>query len=376
MKTVINALQYKQNSSGIGVSIKQLFGRVSEFSCDEVLVVLAKDSPEFPVNEEDKDRISLYRIPFKKSQNLQRLFFQTFVMGRKFCKDSILLTTDSKVPFFLPKSCKVVSLISDLATYRMPEAYQKSRVLWWKLQYRYLIKRADLFLCVSEFTKRDMTELWNIPENKIHVVYNAADKRFKLSGNIQGIEKVKLKYGIPEKYFLFVGNFNPRKNLERIILAYDKLKKETDCEEKLVIVGEHGWKFSQNKALKDIKYKEEIIFTDYVADEDLPAIYEGAKIFLFPTLYEGFGIPIVEAQSCGTPVLTSNITAMPEIAGKAAVYVNPYDVDDICEKTKEILQSSELRKKLKAEGLENIKRFDWETSARKVNRILENLKRY
>lgn len=369
MKTVINALQYKPNSSGIGVMIRNLFGAYAAITKQPCIAILAQNSPEFPAREDTV----LIRSRWRHGQGLRRMMFQTFQMGQRYCKDSVLLTNDSKTPFFLPRTCKLVPVVTDLAVYRLPEAYQLSRVLWWKMQYRYVCHRADLFIAISEFTKQELIEILNIPEKKIEVVSMACSESLRQVNDPAVLAALREKYGLAEQYILFVGNANPRKNLKRMIEAFDMLKEKSRTKHQLVIAGEQGWKFSRTKALEGIKHREDIVFTGFVPDEDMPALYSAASLFAFPTLYEGFGVPILEAQACGVPVLTSNLSALPETAGSGALYVDPYDVNSICSGMCSILQSNSLSEQLVARGYKNIERFSWEESAKKLDEIVMNL---
>lgn len=366
MKIVINALQYKQNSSGIGVMVRDLFGRYCEHSKRDCRVVMPEDAPEFPGGVLTNE----LRINCRYGQNLRRMLYQSFQLGGM-CKDSILLTTDSKVPFMLPKSCVVLPLITDLAVYRLKETYKLSRVLWWRLQYRWLCRRANRFLAVSEFTKQEMTEILHIPAEKIDVVSCACGEHFKPVQDEAALAAVRKKYELPERFVLFVGNFNPRKNLERLMQAFDIMKEDSSLPQHLVIAGEQGWKFDKDKALSGIKHSEAIHFCGFVADEDMPALYSSADLFVFPTLYEGFGIPVLEAQSCGVPVLTSNCSSLPEVAGEAAVFVDPLCEQSIASGMRQVLESAGLAEQLRAKGLHNAQRFSWQKSAERLSQIIE-----
>ncbi len=378
MRIVINATQFKQQSSGIGVMTYHLFGRFIEQTEHEVVVILSNDSPEFPF---DNGETTIVRLPYDKGQNIKRNFFQSFIMGMKYCKNSVLLTTDAKIPFLLPKSCKVLPVITDLAVFRMGEVYKASRVMYWKMQYWFLKRKTEKYIAISEFTKWDLTDVLKIPEEKIDIVYCACDEKIKKETNLEKLKQVREKHHLPNKYVLFVGNFNPRKNLERTILAFDQMKTEAGAKKenadlskyKFVIVGEHGWKFSKQEALQNIRHKDDIIFTDYVEDEDMPAMYTMADAFIFPTLYEGFGIPIIEAQWCETPVITSNLSAMPEVAGDGALFVNPENVNEIANKIEKILTDKDLAKSLVEKGLKNVKRFSWTESGRFLNQNINKL---
>lgn len=367
MKIVINALQYKQNSSGIGVMIRDLFGLFTRITKQKCQVVLPYDGPDF-IGGQDTEYV---RIPWNYKQNLRRMFFQTFQMGISYCRDSILLTTDSKMPLILPKSCIVVPLITDLAVYRMQKAYQLSRVLWWRLQYWFVRRRANFFLAISEFTKEEMIDLWGLPPEKIHVIPCACSQNMRRITEHDKLEELRAKYNLPEHFLLFVGNFNPRKNLERLIHAYDQAKTSGTLKHQLVIAGEQGWKFNREAALEGIDNKKDIRFIGFVPDEDMPTLYSAADVFLFPTLYEGFGIPVIEAQSCGTPVLTSNTSSLPEVSGEAAIYVDPYSEQDISAGILKIANDPLLINELRQKGYENARRFSWDKSAEMLYHLIE-----
>ena len=366
-KIVINALAYKQNSSGIGVMIRELFEPYTKITKRKSQVLLPNDGPEFCGGE----RTETVRIPYKHKQNLRRMWFQTVQMGRCYCKNAVLLTTDSKIPFFLPKSCTVVPLITDLAVFRMPGAYQASRVLWWRCQYQYLKRRAAHFFAISEYTKQDIQKVLGVPAEQITVIYDACSPAMHPVTDRAELEKLRKQYDLPEHFVLFVGNSNPRKNLRRLMEAFDLVKGRTGLPHQLVIAGEQGWKFSREQALAGLCYAKEIRFIGFVPDEQMPALYSAAEVFTFPTLYEGFGIPVLEAQACGTPVLTSDCTALPEVGGAGAVYADPYNVEDIAEKLEQLLVEDTLRTALRDKGFANAKRFSWEASARQLDEWIE-----
>ena len=177
----------------------------------------------------------------------------------------------------------------------------------------------------------------------------------------------------PEYYNLYVGQGVPRKAGPFGCQAFDLLKRETELPHELVIAGGQGWKFSADDALLGIAAAKKVHFIGYVADEDISALYSAADLFAFPTLYEGFGIPILEAQQCGTPVLTSNISAMPEVGGSAAFYVNPYDEAEITHGMEKLLVDQSVREDLIQKGYLNAKRFSWETSAKQLCQMTERL---
>lgn len=362
----VNALAYKQNSSGIGVMIRELFGAFTFLTKRSCQVIVPSDAPEFPCANDTE----VVRIPYAHGQTLRRLWFQTVRLGRDYGKRAVLLATDSKMPFFLSKSCIAVPLITDLAVFRMPEVYQTSRVLWWRLQYRYVTRRANFFLAISEFTKQEMTTLLQIPPERIFVVPCACGAQMKRMEEKETLQALREKYGLPERFLLFVGNTNPRKNLQRLIRAFDKAK-ECGLAHQLIIAGEQGWKFDKAAVLEGVVHKQDIRFIGFVPDEEMPALYSAASLFVFPTLYEGFGIPVLEAQSCGTPVLTSDCSSLPEVGGAGAVYVDPYSEQAICDGLLKLVNNSRLCEQLIEKGYENVKRFSWQKSAELLEEIIE-----
>ncbi|MEN6635766.1 MAG: glycosyltransferase family 1 protein [Clostridiaceae bacterium] len=371
MNVVINALAYKKNSSGIGVLISELLIRFSGITQRDCRIVLSQDSPAVI---DAGDHVTLSYSPYSHRQGIRRILFQSLFFGKKYCRNSVLLTTDSKVPFFLPKSCRVVPVVTDLALLRMPDVYQLSRVLIWRLQYRYLLKKSARYVAISAFTKNEMIELLHIDANKIDVVYCAANKRYARVEDQDALSQVREKYRLDQPYILFVGNANPRKNLARLIQAFDQAKEMGDFPYQLILAGEYGWKFDRHAAMADIKHAEDIRFLDFVADEDMPGLYSAASLFAFPTLYEGFGIPIIEAQQCGVPVLASNTSSLPEVGGAdSACYVDPQSVEDICRGMRQVLCDASFSEKLVTKGYENAARFDWTQSAEQLNTIVEKV---
>ena len=368
MDVVINALQYKKNSSGIGIMLRELFGAYSGLARRQCRIVLPADGPDFPAGP----GAEVVRVPWSHGQGLGRMFFQTFQLGRRYCKDAVLLATDSKAPLILPPNCILIPLVTDLAVYRLKEAYQLSRVVWWRLQYRYVCRCADRFLAVSEFTKREMVDILHIPPEKIAVVPCACSSEMRPVADPAALVGLREKYRLPERFVLFVGNFNPRKNLERLIRAFDRAKGEGLIHH-LVIAGEQGWKFDRAAALRGIRHSRDIHFTGYVPDGDMPALYSAAELFAFPTLYEGFGIPVLEAQACGTPVLTSNGSSLPEVGGEGAVYVDPYDTEGICAGMRHVLDNPEIAQQLVQKGLANVQRFSWQASAERLDEMIETI---
>ena len=201
-----------------------------------------------------------------------------------------------------------------------------------------------------------------IEQEKVTVIRNGVDPCFNQLALAPA--HVRERYGLPPHFLLFVGTIEPRENLERLIAAFNLVAPK--IKHTLVIVGARGWKTSPiYGAASASPFRDRILFTGLVDDGDLPAVYNLADAFVYPSVYEGFGIPVIEAMACGTPVVTSNVSALPEVAGDAALLIDPFDVRGLAGAMERIVHDEPLRATLRAKGLERAKRFSWDTSARK-----------
>ena len=263
-----------------------------------------------------------------------------------------------------PTKCPKVTTIHDLVVYKYPETFTPKGghdiVSNLKRKLKWVKRESKLVIAVSENTKRDIVEILGIPEEKIRVVYEAADEVYNKQQTTNNIDKTKKKYGIKGDYILAVGTREPRKNLKRVIEAHEKLGISPPTGGlKLVIAGKFGW----GDQSSIINHQSSIKLLGYVPKEDLAVLYSGAKVFVYPSLYEGFGLPVLEAMSCGCPVVTSNVSSMPEVAGDAAVLVNPESMEEITEGIKKAMKE---REDLVKKGLKRAKEFSWEKTARQT----------
>jgi len=275
--------------------------------------------------------------------------------------------------FFLPRNIKIPSMVTihDLIPYINPEVHTFKTKLLFKLYFKNSLRKAKHIITMSEATKKDLISIFNVNESKITVIYPGVNtKKFKKIENSKLLESIKEKYQLPDKYILYVGTLEPRKNLERLIKAFLYLK-EKGIPHKLILVGKKGWKIE--KILTLIKHNKDIKWLKYVPEEDLPCIYNLAEIFVYPSLYEGFGLPPLEAMACGVPTIVSNISSLPEVVGNAGILVNPYDIKDISKTILNLINNPTLIEELKLAGIERAKQFSWNKSAKKHFNILREL---
>jgi len=240
---------------------------------------------------------------------------------------------------------------------------------WMPFSYRY----ADKIICDSENTKNDLIRVLKIPKEKLKVIYLAASKLFKPVYDKNKIDEVKKKYQIKDKYFLYLGTLNPRKNIELIIKVFARIYKNYPGYQ-LIISGKKTWHY-QNliKIVNDLNLEDQVIFTDYVPDEDSLYLYNGSEIFLFPSLYEGFGLPPLEAMSCGRPVISSNATSLKEIIGDGGVLVSPNDEKSWIKNIERVIKNKIFKNDLEGKALQQVKKFSWKKCAEETLKIYEEV---
>jgi glycosyltransferase involved in cell wall biosynthesis len=269
------------------------------------------------------------------------------------------------LPLLLPKKIKKMLTIHDVVHLLYPKTMPLSHLIVERLLMRLSILKADYIIAVSSSTESNIKDAYGICSDKIRTIYSGTPVLTKRTS----IKKYK---SLPSKYFLFVGSLEPRKNFERVFAAFELLRPESYGVH-LVIVGGKGWKnIKFLKRLKTHPLKSFIHLTGYITSAYLSKIYSQALCLLFPSLYEGFGFPILEAMVCGTPVITSNISSMPEVAGDAAILVDPYDVEALAEAMHGVLTDKGLRESLVKKGLERVKQFSWEKCAEETIKVYES----
>ena len=308
-----------------------------------------------------------FKVIVKKNRFLTRVLWLQFILPGLLKQDNIdLLHAPCHVsPARL--HCPLVITYHDMASWLFPEKFELFHRMAYQLLVPALTRRADRLIAVSESTKRDIVKLFKIAEDKITVVTEGANAFFKPVTDSALLKKIKEKYSLPEKYFLYVGMFEPRKNIPSIIEAFRRLKDKCILEHKLVLVGKKGWMYKEIfNTVKSLKLASDVIFTGYISDYELPLVYSGAEIFIFPSAYEGFGLPILEAMSCGLPVITSNISSMPEVSKGAALLVNPGVLEEIADAMEKIINDKPLKEAMIKKGLEEAKKYSWEKAAKET----------
>jgi glycosyltransferase involved in cell wall biosynthesis len=277
-------------------------------------------------------------------------------------------------PPFTP--CPVVNTIHDLSFEHLPETFKRRSWQQMRLTIRRSAQAAQHILTDSSYSRDDILRTYKLSPERVTATPLAASAKFKPVEDFNEIERVRRRYGIVGEYILTVGSIQPRKNLPRLIRAFAALCRESEIQPppKLVIVGKRGWLYEETlEAADNTQVKEQILFTDYVPETDLPALYTGATCFVYPSYFEGFGIPPLEAMRCGTPTITGNRTCFPEIIGDGGLMVDPFDERAILEGILKIFSDSKLRPELRERGIRRANLFDWKETARQTLRVYEKV---
>ena len=282
------------------------------------------------------------------------------------------------VQFTAPPFCPCPSVVSihDLSFEHLPQTFNRRSRTQLRLTVRHSAKRAARILTLSEHTRQDLMETYGIGAKRITAIPIAAPPHFAPVEDNRELQRVRHIYGIDGDYFLSVGSIQPRKNLARLVRAYASLRGADTAVKlpKLVLVGKCAWLYDETlRALEESGVKEAVVLTGYVPDKDLPALYSGALCFVYPSYFEGFGLPPLEAMKCGTPVIVANRTSLPEVVGDAGLTVDPFDVDAIANAIKRLLHDSDLRRELSAKGQKRAAGFDWRETARKTLKVYEEV---
>lgn len=292
----------------------------------------------------------------------------------------ILHCTSNTAPFFT--DIPLITILHDIiymeSSYlkiltSSASSYQKFGNIYRKLVVPQVVKKSKKIVTVSHFEKNRIGEFFGIKgNNKLEAIYNGVSEHFKEITNKEELQRVKSKYNLPEKYFFFLGNTDPKKNTRGTLKAFSDFLKETKSDHKLVMLDYDQTEL--NKLLIDINDTNlinHIVLTGYVINTDLPAIYSQCDVFLYPSLRESFGIPMLEAMSCNVPVITSNTSSMPEIAGDAALIINPFNPDEITQGLIQILNDESYRASLCERGLKRSTAFSWRNMAKEYLKLYE-----
>jgi glycosyltransferase involved in cell wall biosynthesis len=303
--------------------------------------------------------LTIQRTALRTERSVNRIAWEQFVQPAFAGQVDLFHALAYVTPFFSRKPCVVT--VHDLSFLRNPERFRFANRNYLRLFTALSVKRAERVIAVSQNTKQDLMTVYGLPAEKIDVVYSGLDAHFKRPAQ-QEIEDFRAAHGLPDRFILYLGTIEPRKNLSALIRAYAKVRPEGI---KLVCAGGRGWLYEDVfQTVEELRLSREVIFPGFLPDDDLPLWYSAADIFVYPSAYEGFGLPVIEALACGVPTITTNASSLPEAAGDAALLVPPDDSAALAETLARLLSEPSLQAELAERGPKQAARFNWREAAR------------
>lgn len=361
MKIGIDATVLQGKDAGSLRYFEQLLTGLAEFGSMNDYVVLVNQRLSSSVALPRSDNLLWREVSIPRL--LPPALGQQLLLPWKALEELKLLHSPVFVPPLLFDG-RTVMTVFDLTSELYSQTMKWTGRLWWKLLRRRGIEKANRIIALSQSTKKDLQKYYGITENKVKVVYPCTRRIFK---PILSPRDIAVKYGLPEKYILFVGTLERRKNIANLIRAYARARQTGKLEHKLILCGKRGWLYDDIfRTIVKLELQQQVILLGYVSDEDLPGLYSAADLFAYISFYEGFGLPVLEAMACGTPILCSNTSSLPEVVGEASVMVSPNNVDQIASEMVKILTNRDLANFLVEKGLERAKSFSIERFIRQT----------
>lgn len=377
MNIAIDGRTLKGPLSGVGYYVKNL---------SRALISIDKINRYFFLTNE-KELSFLKDLTIHRNPDLIRTLISTenHIVGDLWENTILPLRITGKIDVFhglafltplLKRGYRTITTVYDLISFLFPDNFPFKYSLYIRNLLKLVVKKVDKIIAVSNNTKGDLMGILKVPEEKIEVVYGAADERFYPISDREVLERIRRKYGIDKNVILFVGNLELRKNVPKIFEAYHILKDKIGKDYEIVICGDKKWAFDHIKdSVERFGIKDKVIFTGYVPEEDMVVLYNIANLFVFPSLYEGFGLPVLEAMKCGIPTVVSDRSSMPEVVSDASMLVNPEDSNEVADAIYRLITDPTLREEKIKAGILRAKEFTWEKSAVKMIKIYEGLRR-
>lgn len=376
MKVAVNAQWYQAGQhTGIGTYTEYLYKNIWKLDNKNHYVFFSKKPSEELVRS-GGTKVSFRKAVSVEDNKYHRFMWENTILPAQInlMSPSIFHSVNYSLPWVIGYKIRKIITVYDLIWMKFPGFFQKDTLYVAKKRLQRSCRSSDIILAISKNTKEDILKYFNCDREKIIVTYLGVDHtKFRLIDIDKPIERrIRVKYGLPKKFILWVGSFRKNKNVDRLCQAFIKVKETLHCPHKLVLCGREDYDYKRVKVALQ-QSGENFVFTGAVEDSELPIIYNLAEAFVFPSLYEGFGLPVVEAMACGTPVITSNRSSLPEVAGDAAILVNPEDEEELARAIMRLITDDSLRDSLRKRGLERAKLFTWEDTARKTLKVFDEV---
>jgi glycosyltransferase involved in cell wall biosynthesis len=362
-------LSSSYRAAGINRYIHQLLAHLRPLATNEDELIAFTGRWKLPPELEPALNFQIRQTSLPTWKPLVRIAWEQFLQPPAVARERLDLL--HSLSYVQPVVCPAKSVVTmlDLTFMRMPESFNRWNRVYLTTMSTLSARRCDRILTISESTRQDVIHFLRVAPEKVEVIYCGVDEPFRPIEDPRVIANFRAERGVPERFILYLGTLEPRKNVERLIEAYARLKRAGEIPHKLVLGGARGWLYDRIFArVHELGLEQDVLFTSYIPYQELPLWYNAADIFIYPSLYEGFGLPPLEAMACGTPVVTSSVSSLPEVAGTAAVMVDPLDVNAMAAAIARVLGESSLRERLKTEGPRQAARFSWaETAARTLD---------
>lgn len=367
MRIGIEATPYYRNVAGSGIFVRNIVRSLQRAKREEVSFILFSSKRENDIAMEQKKN-----LPARFLKGMLDILRMQVLLPLESKKQGIhvLFCPAYLSPLF--PTCPVVVAMHDMSFRRYPWTLDRLYLFYLQILLPLSARKAKLLVTISEFSKREMTQCLKIPPEKIRVVPLACGEHFLVVEEEGQISAFRKKHNLLRPFILFVGTLEPRKNILRLLEAFRILKEEDRAfDYQLVLCGPKGWSYRDIfRKVRKFRLEKEIIYLGYLPDEELPLLYNAARGLIYPSLYEGFGLPVFEAMACGCPVVTSNTSALPETAGDAALLVDPEDTRAIARAIIRITGDEKLRYEMIQKGLERVRAFSWEKTALGIFEVL------
>lgn len=362
-RTILNPAQ--EETPGVGHYASNLIRTLLEIDKkNQYVLFFDRRISDEDLSRFQKAKAKVKYFPFHQYKKFLPGVYSELLIAAAIKKEKLDIFHSPKHALPLAYRGKCLITVHDLAVFKRPQLFSKKGVSQAKKALASTLKKCQKIIAVSQATKNDINEIFKIPKNKIEIINNGLDKIFHRVPSEKETRKVLDKYKISGKYILFLGTLEPRRNIPRLLEAYLSLKQREPLDCKLVLAGKEGWLASEfRQMVSDFGLKEDVIFTGYVPPQELNSLLRKAEVFIFPSLCEGFGMSVIEAMAAGLPVIASNVSSLPEVADKAALFVNPYDIKGMAEAIRKLLKNKGLRKRLIEKGKKNSQRFNWQKCA-------------
>ncbi len=355
----------KIHDFGVGTYVRNLLRQLARLDCQTEYVLLCRQEDSAAVADLGEN----FRTVVENAGNysLAEQFSVPYHLRR--AGVTLFHAPHYVLPPLIP--CRSIVTIHDCIHLMFPQylpnrfAHAYARASFWSAT-----QRASRVLTVSEASKRDILRFFKIPEDRVAVIYNAIDERFHVPPPEEEMVRVRERYQLNDRFVMYAGNVKPHKNLERLIDAFMLLRQDGLQDVKLLITGNQISKYATlRRAVHRYNLHKHVRFLGFLPDQTLAVLYRLADVFVFPSLYEGFGLPPLEAMASGTPVVTSNVSSLPEVVGDAAILINPYDPESLADGIRRVLTDDALRADLKTRGLARAREFSWEESVTRIRQI-------